>query len=153
MAKPTLVAAPFLIPFLFFFPGFQKQLLTHPFSLSTHASNLDSAEYKKKIPPFISLILQTQQKRTAPFNLQRLPCRLSSSVIREAFISFFSPSLARTSSLCHNNSIIPVPHVWLPFMRNTEVKLVHVDNSRTRTPSSTINIVASNYELHPQYWL
>jgi len=36
-------------------------------------------------------------------------------------------------------------------MRNTAAKLVHVDNSRT--PSSAINSVASNFELHPKRWL
>jgi len=72
-------------------------------------------------------------------------------VLQERPSSPLSPNPAGTSSLRHSNNIIPVPHGWLPFMRNTAGKLVHVDNSRT--PSLAINSVASNCELHPQRWL
>jgi hypothetical protein len=37
------------------------------------------------------------------------------------------------------------------FMRNTTAKLIHVDNNKT--PSSAINSVISNWELHPQHCL
>ncbi|KAI5603096.1 hypothetical protein BDE02_01G196500 [Populus trichocarpa] len=72
-------------------------------------------------------------------------------VLQERPSSPLSPNPAGTSSLRHSNNIIPVPHGWLPFMRNIAGKLVHVDNSRT--PSLAINSVASNCELHPQRWL
>ena len=72
------------------------------------------------------------------------------SVLQErpsSFFFFLPSSPTWTSSLCHINNIISVPHGWFPFGRNTTVKLVYVDNSRT--PSSAINIISSNGELHP----
>jgi hypothetical protein len=137
-------------PFLFFFPGLQKWLSTHPFSPSVHPQNLDWAEHKKKRPPFISLISQTQQNRGPPSTSKSHHIDFH-PVLQERPSSPLSPNPAGTSSLRHSNNIIPVPHGWLPFMRNIAGKLVHVDNSRT--PSLAINSVASNCELHPQRWL
>jgi len=105
---------------------------------------IGSKKLKKKLP------------KNSPLLQHFVPPIALVAVQRQPFVSSLAlvahPTMAASLA---NHPLYIAPSLPLTagslFMRNMAAKLIHIDNSRT--PSSAINNVASNWELHPQHCL